>query len=216
MTLLHLSHAGARSAHRRKPVAFRTLLAGLSLAFAAACSGGDEDRPDTAAVSDTGVAGVEHSRMAGMDSSTPAMDADQEFLRKMSDHHEGLVQMLDPAMARASSATAKADAKNVHDKQHRERDQMLALLREQYQDARMPMVMPSARSMIDDLQRQSGTEYDRRMYSHLVMHHREGVQMMDQFLPRLSRPDVRRMAGTMKADQTREIQEFERKAGGSS
>lgn len=215
--MLLLSNEGARSAPHRTPATFRALFAGLLLSVAAAaCAGDQKNAADTAAVSDTGAAGVDHSRMAGMDSASAAMDADQDFLRKMSDHHEGLIQMLDPAMQRATSATAKADAKKVHDKQHRERDQMLALLKQQYQDARTPMVMPSAKSMIDDLQRQSGAAYDRKMYEHLVMHHREGVQMMDQFLPRLSRPDVRQMAETMKADQTREIQEFERKAGGSS
>jgi uncharacterized protein (DUF305 family) len=58
----------------------------------------------------------------------------------------------------------------------------------------------------------SGAAYDRDFYRDVVTHHRQAIQMIDQFLPRLKNPQVRQMAEQMRRDQTRELSEFERKA----
>jgi uncharacterized protein (DUF305 family) len=171
--------------------------------------------PDTAAAAatsagDSSMAGMDHSKMAGTNRE-PAKDTDHEFLRMMSDHHEGLVVMMDGAMQRATSAEAKADATQLHHKQQQERDQMVAMIQKMYSEVLQPTVMPNNKAMNDSLQAKSGAEYDRDMYRHVVMHHREGVQMIDRFLPRLQNADIRAMADKMRADQTREIAEFERK-----
>ena len=50
------------------------------------------------------------------------------------------------------------------------------------------------------------------MYQHVIMHHQEGLKMIDQFLPRLTKPELKQMAEKMRADQQKEIQEFQRKA----
>lgn len=196
----------------------------LLVAFAvASCARPDRDEtagdtsgapaPAPAAGADTGMGAMDHANMPGM---ADAKDADQEFLRRMVDHHEGLIVMMDEAMERASAASAKADAKKLHDNQHDSRDRMLGILRSAYNDNHRATVMPGDKAMNDSLQRKSGAAYDRDMYRHLVMHHREGVKMVDDFLPRLKRADVRQMAERMRTDQTREIAEFERKQGGRS
>lgn len=159
---------------------------------------------------DTSMGGMDHSKMAGMDRG-PAKDADHEFLRMMSDHHQGLVTMMDAAMNRASSAEAKADAHELHTKQSEERDRMVGMLKTSYGETIEPMVMPSNKAMNDSLQQKSGTEYDRDMYRRIIMHHREALQMIDRFMPRLQNAAVRSMAEKMRADQEREIAEFERK-----
>lgn len=168
--------------------------------------------PGAMARADTGMAAMDHSKMAGMDRG-PAKDADHEFLRMMSDHHEGLISMMDAAMERASSTQAKADAKKLHDKQHEERDRMVGMIKSSYGETIEPMVMAHNEAMNDSLQQKSGAAYDRDMYRHVVMHHREGVEMIDRFLPRLRNADVKSMADRMRADQQREITEFERKQG---
>ena len=196
----------------------------LLVAFAvASCARSDRDDAtgDTsnasaaapAAGTDTGMAGMDHANMPGM---AAARDADQEFLRKMVDHHEGLIVMMDEAMERASSATAKADAKKLHDKQHDGRDRMLEILKTAYNDNHTASVMPGDKAMNDSLQRKTGAAYDRDMYGHLVMHHQEAVKMVADFLPRLKRPEVRQMAEQMRTEQTREIAEFQRKQAGRS
>jgi uncharacterized protein (DUF305 family) len=204
---------------------FRMAVLVALLPLAAACSPGErreaEDTGATpanapAAGGDTTMAGMDHSRMAGMQRG-PATDADQEFLRMMADHDEGLIQMADAAMERASGAAARADAKRVHDKLHEERDRMVQMLRSAYNETLTPTVMPEDKAMSDSLQALSrGTQYDRALYRQLVMHHRRSIRMIDDYLPRLQRADVRRMAEQMRVEMTREIAEFERKAGGRS
>lgn len=198
------------------------LVAPFALAVMVACAGSNDSAEGDSgsaagqtavAGGDSTAAGTDHSNMPGMNNG-PAKDADHEFLRKMSDHHEGLIVMMDAAMGKATSATAKADARELHDKQHIERDSMLAIIKTAYAETHMPMVMASAKAMNDDLQQKAGVAYDRDMYGHVVMHHQEGMKMIDDFLPRLTRPEVRQMAAKMRADQQREIQEFQRKQQG--
>ena len=57
----------------------------------------------------------------------------------------------------------------------------------------------------------SGFEYDRAFYRLVVDHHREGIGMIDQHMSHLTNPVVRQMAEKMKADQQKEIAEFEQK-----
>jgi uncharacterized protein (DUF305 family) len=184
----------------------RVLAVPLALAFAV---GGCARGGDTAS-SDTAARTADTSGQVGAQPA-PARDADQEFLRKMADHHEGLIQMASQAMTKASSPTTQSDAHQLHQKQQQEIDRMLGMLRSAYGETYTPTVMSEHRAMIDSLQRESGTKYDRDFYGDLIIHHREALQMVDQFLPRLTRPDLRQMAEKMKADQTREIREFERK-----
>ena len=71
--------------------------------------------------------------------------------------------------------------------------------------------MPKNVAQTDSLSQLSGSEYDRTYYRMVIDHHREGMGMIDQHLPHLTKPAVRQMAEKMKADQQREIQEFEQK-----
>ena len=181
--------------------------AGLSTDTAAALSGG---------AGDTGMAGMDHSAMdpaamANMNRS-PARDSTQTFLRMMSDHHEGLIAMSDSAEERAQDATAKADAQQLLRQQTEEQQRMLTMLRQQYSDTITPTIMPSNRAMLDSLVRTSGSEFDRLFYHHVIAHHREGIQMIEQNLPQLA-PEARQMAERMRTEQQREIEEFERKMG---
>ena len=197
------------------------LLAPIALMVMAACAGSNDSAEgdtgtaagQTAAGGDT-AAGTDHSNMPGMNNG-PAKDADHEFLRKMSDHHEGMIVMLNGAPDKATSATAKADARKLIDEQGAERDSMLAMIKRDYNETHMAMAMQSAKSMAADLQQKSGVAYDRDMYGHVIMHHQEGVKMIDDFLPRLTKAPVRQMAEKMRADQQREIQEFQRKQQGT-
>lgn len=193
--------------------AMTALLAPLVIALMAACAGSNDAADGdsgTLARRDSAAAGTDHSNMPGMNNG-PAKDADHEFLRKMADHHEGMIVMLNGASEKAASATAKADARKLVEKQGPERDSMVAMIKRDYNETHMPMAMESAKTMAADLQQKSGAAYDRDMYGHVIMHHQEAIKMIDEFLPRLTKASVRQMAEKMRADQQREIQEFQRK-----
>lgn len=172
----------------------------LSVVLIGACTRAERSNADTAAA-EVPVANPGAAR-----------DADQEFLRRMIDHHEGLVQMATAAMTRASKPGTQGDAHALHTKQAAERDSMQIMLREMYGENRESRVMEKNRIQNDSLQRISGAEYDRTFYRLVVQHHQEGIAMIDSLAPRLTREDVRGMAQKMKTDQQREITEFQRKA----
>ena len=195
--------------YRRSSLVLK-LLAPLALTVMVACAGSNDSAQGDSAAAAGGDSAADHANMPGMNNG-PAKDADHEFLRKMSDHHEGMIVMLDGAPEKATSATAKADARKLIEKQGAEKDSMLAMIKQDYNETHMAMPMPSAKTMAADLQQKSGAAYDRDMYGHVIMHHQEGVKMVDDFLPRLTKAPVRQMAEKMRADQQREIQEFQRK-----
>ena len=188
----------------------KTKLLGIgALALVMIACGGqtdEQEEPDSTAA-DTGSAG-----MAQMDhSGSPAKDGQHEFLRMMSDHHEGLIQMAMAAMEKGSAAQTKQDAHMLHTKQAAERDSMVAMIQRDYQEQHRPKAAAKNQAQMDSLNAKSGAEYDRTFYRLIVAHHREGIAMVDQHLPHLNGV-LRTMAEKMKADQQKEIAEFERKA----
>jgi uncharacterized protein (DUF305 family) len=191
----------------------------LAAALAACTPGGDERAgADSAAAGDSAgaMAGMQHDSgmagMAGAESRPAARDSNQSFLRMMSDHHEGLIAMADSADDRAQGATAKADARKLLQKQKEEQSRMMGMLRRQYGDSITPMIMPSNRAMLDSTVRATGAALDPTFYRQVIHHHREGMGMIDRYMPTLS-GEVKRMAEQMSGEQAREITEFERKAG---
>lgn len=184
-----------------------------------ACTKPDAGSADSTATAsppmsaDTGMAMQHGSGMPGMDES-PARDADQEFLRMMVDHHQGMIAMADSAST-AASTRVKAGATRMSSMQTAEQKTMLGMLKNIYSDDKMPMVMPSNAAMIKKLAGKTGAAFDRQFRESVIAHHEEALGMIDRFAPRLTRPDVRQMAAKMKADQTREISELRRELTGT-
>lgn len=141
---------------------------------------------------------------------TPAKDANHDFLRMMSDHHEGLVRMAEAAMSKASNTTTQSDAHKLHTKQMADQKKMVGMVQSQYGETHIVKTMPRHAQMIADLEGKSGAEYDRTFYQHVIEHHKEGISMTDQMLPSL-KGEVKQMAETMKAEQQKEIAEFAKK-----
>lgn len=156
---------------------------------------------------DSGMAGHDMSGMAGMTG-----NADHDFLRMMSDHHEGLLVMTAMAKDRAGSA-ASADARRMETAQRAERDHMLMMLKQDLKDSTyVPKVMPQHRAMSDSLRARTGKNFDRAFYQNVIAHHREALRMVDEYLPKGQSAALKSMAEKMKADQAKEIAAFESKA----
>ena len=142
-----------------------------------------------------------------------ARDADQMFLRMMSDHHEGLVQMAAQSMERGGTQTVKDDAQAMHTRQMAERDSMVAMLGAGYGEQHQPMPMRMNAMQADSLAAAGGPEHDRMFYRMVIDHHRQAIRMIDHLLPRMQKPAVQQMAERMKAGRQREIQELQLKMG---
>lgn len=153
---------------------------------------------------------------AAVDTATTAIEAapdvNAEFLTRMVDHHEGLIEMASQAMKMAAMDETRRDAQSLHDKQKTEQDSMIAMLKNSYQKTHQPMIMPRHQAMIDSLSHKNGHAYDAAFYQDVIAHHKEGIAMTDDFLARLSDPKVRAMAEKGNAEQRKQITEFEKKA----
>lgn len=190
-----------------------TALVAAVAVVATACARTDRDAgSDTVAGTvsrDTGMAGMDHSAMAA--NRDPAKDADHDFLRMMSDHHEGLIEMASAAMNKGSTPQVQGDAHQLHAKQEQEQKQMVDMVQSAYSETLLPMAMLSNKAMNDTLQAKTGADYDQTFYRMVVKHHQEGIQMMDEFAPRVRRAEVRQMIDKMRTDQQREIRELNAK-----
>lgn len=163
----------------------------------AACGGeGNEENPDTTAMADQ-----------------PAAQAggDADFLRQMSDHHEGLVLIAEQAHTRATDDSVRSAAENLHMKQAMERDSMVAMLSSKFQQRHSPEAMAKNRAQADSVAQMSGAAADRYFVQTTIAHHREGLAMIDQHMGHLTDAQVRSMAEQMRSAQQREIQELEQK-----
>lgn len=184
----------------------------LALVLLTAACGGSESGSDEAA------AGSDTSAAATTDAGAPAADtgaatagsADQQFLREMTNHHEGMKGMVAQATEKGS-AEVKASAAQMGQRQQAEQQEMLTLLQNEGV-SHQPTVMPSNQPMVDSLAKlPAGADFDMAFHMMTIEHHREGIAMVDRFLPQLTNPQVRQIAERTKADQQKDIQEHEGK-----
>ena len=138
-------------------------------------------------------------------------DADHDFLRMMSDHHKGLTQLAHMTKDRKDAGTAGADATKMDQAQDAELDRMTTMLEKDFKDPYAPKVLAEHQAMADTLKGKSGKAYERAFYENIIKHHREAITMIDAYLPRARNAMLKEMAGKMKADQAKEIAEFQQK-----
>lgn len=162
---------------------------------------------------DSGMAGMDHSKMSGGMAGMANMtgDPDRDFLRMMSDHHKGLILMTHDAMERKDAPRVAPDAKTMDTKQDAELKKMQGMLQQRYSDRYEAKVMPESQKMADGLKPLAGKEYEKSFLRNVVMHHQQALKMVDAYLPTAKVPELKAMAEKMKADQTKEIAELERK-----
>lgn len=206
----------------------------IALAVAAACTtkeGRSADATDSATVTAGGAAAtvapdsMRGHDMAGMTDSAHSMggmagmtgNADQDFLRMMSDHHKGMVAMAQLATeAKRAAPVVQADGRKLEAKQFTELKSMVTKLEQQFKDPYEPKIMPSNQAMLEALGAKSGTDFGRTFYQNVVKHHQEAIEMIDQSIPKMKDATIKAMAERMKQDQSKEIAEFQQKATSST
>lgn len=187
---------------------------GAALMLAAGCGGDGGDAEGEMVAMDTATMASQGDTatmgMAGGEQSPP-QDADHEFLRMMSNHHEGLEVMGADAMNRAVDDSVKSAAHNLHTKQAAQQDTMVMMIQRMYSEQHTPTIIPKNAAQADSLRQMSAPEADRYFLRTTIAHHEEGIRMIDRFLPRFTKPEVRQMAEKMREGQQREIQELQGK-----
>ena len=201
----------------RRPVMVGTCL--LFLGTATACGRSNESaavNSDTAMTTSGATASTAGSSVTDSAASAQSpgqtagqVNADQEFLQKMSDHHEGLILMVHKTLAHKGPLAVTDEAKKLDQEQDDELDRMKNALRGEFNVASYtPKAMPEHQAMADSLGKLSGAAYDRQFREDVIKHHQEAIAMIDSYMPRLTHADVKTMAERMRATQMREINMF--------
>lgn len=180
------------------------------------CGGGDGSAADSAAPADTVAAAAPapgDSGTAALPGRAPSQNADHEFLRAMSDHHEALVTMAATASTAASDPDTQSDAAELHIEQEAERKELVRMIADDFGESFTPAVVPQYRAMVDSLQGKQGVEYDHTFYRNAIRHHRDGIALIDRFLPRLMDDDVRMVAERIRRTMEAEIVGFQERLG---
>ena len=138
-------------------------------------------------------------------------DPDHDFLRMMSNHHQGLISIVHMTMDRKDASGAVADAKKLDDAQDKEVDEMVTMLEKDYKDPYEPKIMPEHQAMVDDLKTKAGKSYEVGFYENIIKHHEEAITMIDEYLPTAKSEGVKQMAAEMKTAQSHEITDFKAK-----
>ncbi len=202
------------SFNRSRPLLFVVTLAVLTACAKSADNARADSAAPVAAAHDTGMAGMKHGDSSSMAGMAMTGNPDRDFLRMMSDHHKGLIALAHETMDRkGAAASVREDASKMDKKQDAELDTMTTMLEQTFKDAYAPKVMPENKTMNDSTLAKTGPAFDRAFRETVIMHHQEGIKMMDEYLPKLTDPKVKSMAQRMRNDQTREIAELQAKVG---
>lgn len=138
-------------------------------------------------------------------------DDQHDFLRLVTDHHEGLVVMGADAAARAADDSVTSAARRLRETWVAQQDTMTALIQRLYAEPYSPTIMPRNAAQADSLRMMSPGQADRYFLSTTIGHHRDGIRTIDRFLPALTDPEVRRFTERMRARQERNIAELQEK-----
>ena len=185
------------------------VLAGVALV--SACSKGEKTPGGAGAVNPPASNSSPATDMAAGPISMATGNPDHDFLRMMSDHHQGLISIVHMTVDRKDGGSAVGDAKKLDDAQDKELDQMVTMLEKDYKDPYEPKIMPEHQAMVDDLKTKSGKNYERGFYEDIIKHHEEAIKMIDAYMTNAKSASVKQMAASMKAAQSREISDFKAK-----
>lgn len=198
------------------------LIGAMFIVAAGACSSKDAAKTDTnnatpsamspatgAPAADSAAKGP--NATSGMASMAMPGDPDHDFLRMMTDHHKGLILLAHETIESKEKFGVTPIAERLDKEQDAEMDTMNTMLEKTFKDPYAPKVMPEHQGMADELKTKTGADYDRTFLQSVIKHHQEAVKMIDDYLPTAKMPAIKAMAAKMKATQTNEIAEFQKR-----
>lgn len=138
----------------------------------------------------------------------PASDADQHFLRDLADQYEGMVYLSHGVMDRIPVGPAKDHAGRLDAEYDRDRGLLTEALTSLYADRHVVAPRPADRAAADSILRLQGPELARAFEARVAENHRRALATVDEFLPRLRRPEVAKLARRIRESQRRALAEL--------
>ncbi|MEO6528988.1 MAG: DUF305 domain-containing protein [Gemmatimonadaceae bacterium] len=139
---------------------------------------------------------------------------DLDLLRRMVDHHHGLI-VLERAIAdrKDASPDVRSEARRLATSQGAEMDSMGTILERALREHHTPTLLPTHQATNDSVLATTGVELDRRFRGTVIARHREAIAMIDEYAPRLQHATFTRMMRRVRETESREIAELEKRTG---
>ena len=130
-------------------------------------------------------------------------DQDHDFLRRMSDHHAGLIVLTHAAIESNRSPSLQPAIRKIEEDHDHELDTMLTMLRRIYNDGYLPTAARDFTIMAGTLR--AGTGDSKTFFRSVLKTEEQVMQMVNAYLPKARNAQVRRFADELRRDEPREI-----------
>jgi uncharacterized protein (DUF305 family) len=130
-------------------------------------------------------------------------DPDHDFLRRMSDHHAGLMVLIHAAIESNRSPSLLPVIRNIEDDHDRELDTMFTMLRRIYKDGYVPVAGIDYTRMAQTLRAGIGDSIT--FFRAALKTEEQALQMLTEYLPEARNAQVKRFADELRRDEPREI-----------
>ena len=130
-------------------------------------------------------------------------DPDHDFLRRMSDHHAGLIMLTHAAIESNRSASLQPSIRKIEEDHDHELDTMLTMLQRIYKDRYVPAPAGSYTAMAQTLR--AGAADTASFFRSALKTEELALQMINDYLPKAKNAQVKSFAGELKRDEPREI-----------
>ena len=135
-------------------------------------------------------------------------NADRDFLRKLSDHHKGMIAMAHLTKDSKQKLSVKPLAVRIDAEHDGEMDKILTMLEKDFKDPYAPKISAADQASEDDLRTKTGTAYERAFLEHAIAHGTQARGMIDAYLPNALNAAARTLAASIRTRLVREIPEF--------
>lgn len=135
--------------------------------------------------------------------------SDVEYIDALVPHHRMAISMADEVLERGDSLAVREMAQRIKDDQLEEIVLMEGLRSKLTETEAPPAEMdPHMMADLEAMQRLEGPELDERFLNDMIPHHAGAVELSHRALPNLDSPELRMLAETTIAKQTREMNEM--------
>jgi hypothetical protein len=183
----------------------------------AACRGSSDDQAAAdAAARATALAALADSSARRSTSADTTGIPDLDLLRRLVDHHQGVIVLSRAVLARTdASAQARDEARALVSARTVDIDSMETILERALREHHTPTLVLKQQAMNDTVLAATGPALDRKFRESMIARDREAIAMMDEYAPRLLHSGLKRMVQRMRQDETREIADLQQKIGTS-
>jgi uncharacterized protein (DUF305 family) len=140
----------------------------------------------------------------------PEAAAAGPLLQTLADREEALLEMARIAVNRREQVEVSVDARRMLTEQRRESNRLLGALKSEYRITYRPTIPQAELDLIGNVQGAGVGEFDRIFLDAVVKHHEGDIGIIDEALPKITKPQVREMLTAIRAQRATEAAAFKK------